>query len=982
MSMNAIVEHFFVQRLIAGASILGCSAVLVTLSFVSFVSTAAAAPSVEYDSRTIVVQYEPGVGPHTGYEHVAVTKRPTQTGMFNIAGLQRGVAQDRPQFWQVTVQEGESVEEALETFHADPSVRVAEPNIIRRIALTPNDTDLIEQWHLVDPDYGIDLDLAWDVTTGSADVVVAVVDTGVDLDHEDLAANIWVNADEVAGNGVDDDANGYIDDVNGYDFVNSDGNPTPAPDGLNNDGYADTDTGVTHGTHVAGITAAVGNNGTGVSGVAWTASIMAVRALDDEGSGTDAAISEGIHYAVDNGAQIINMSLGAYGSTTVLEEAVDYAVDNGVLVISAAGNDGEDINASPFYPTCYDGVIGVAATSATGDAASFSNYGTNCVDVSAPGTSIYSTLYSDDPTYDFTEDYGYQSGTSMATPVVSGVAALVLSTNLSLTMNQLSGILVSTAEDIGVPADYGVGRVNAYQAVTNTDIADMPSEPTTITAYTSSSQHTEVDVSTRARAQRPFFSWSGAADNSVVTGYYVYFGTDAGADPATQGALQTAATYQAPKVEGNSVSYYLLVSSVDDEANVSLRPASFEYVVDTEIAKVKKVQTAFESNGVTVSWKKLKNEGVKKYKVLRRVGKKKFEEVGSEDADITSYSDTAVRRDVVYEYRIKAVDDLQNVSRSKAVASAAFQPRERMVIAPGYTGGTVIGIYDVKRKRLTDSWYAYNATAAYGLELAVGNLDKDSRDEIVTGIAGDGGPEVRVFESNGKRRSSFMAYTSTFTGGVRVATGDFDNDGRDEIATVPGPGGGPQVKVFEMDGTQIASFNALSGGNSGAYISGVQWDGKGADEIVVAPDTGSTASVSVYNSQTGALVTSFQPYAAGFNAGIRVAAAKIKKGNREAVVMVPPSGVTRVEAFQKSGSNSTRIQPGFYGFVTTYLGGGTIGAGNFTQGLKDRLVIGSNGNRQTTVQIYTPTGKTLKDTIFPFVSSYTGPVNVAHGWLK
>lgn len=980
MNLNATEEHFFIQRVLTGICTGVGIAVLAAAFFVSMVSVAVAAPAVEYDDRTILVQYRTGfVGVHAdGRGYVPVTRRLTPSDSFVIAG-----ADGAPMtFWKVTLKDNENVEEALAAFNNDPDVLVAEPNIIRRIALTSNDTGLAEQWHLVDPDAGIDPDLAWDVTTGSIDVVVAIVDTGVDLDHEDLAANMWVNADEVAGNGIDDDGNGYIDDVNGYDFVDADGNPTPTPNGLNDDGYADTDTGVTHGTHVSGITAAVGNNTVGVSGVAWTASIMAVRALDDEGSGTDAAIAEGIHYAVDNGAKIINMSLGAYGSTTVLEESVAYAVSNGVLVVSAAGNDGEDINASPFYPTCYDGVIGVAATDELSNAASFSNYGTNCVDVSAPGTSIYSTLYSDDPTYDFTEDYGYQSGTSMATPVVSGVAALVLSTNLTLTSSQLGDILVSTAEDIGLSAEYGVGRVNAYQAVTNTDIANMPSEPSSVTAYSTSGQNTEVDKSTRSRSQQPYFTWNGAADNSAIAGYYVYFGTDAAADPATEGTLQTEAEYQAPRIEGNSVSYYLLVSSVDDEGNVSLRPASFEYVIDTAIAKVKKVQTVFEPNGVAVSWKKLKNEGVSNYKILRRVGKKKFEEVGSVNADVVSYSDTAVRRGAVYEYRIKAVDDLQNVSRSKKALSAAFQPRERMVIAPGYAGGTVIGIYDVKRKRLTDSWYAYNATAAYGLELAVGNLDKDNRDEIVTGIAGDGGPEVRVFESNGERRSSFMAYTSTFTGGVRVAVGDFDNDGRDEIATVPGPGGSPQVKVFEMDGTQIASFNALNGGSSGAYIAGAQWDGKGADEIVVAPDTGNSASVSVYDSKTGVLITSFQPYVSGFSSGIRVAGAVIKKGKREAVLVIPPTGATRVEAFQKSGSSYTRIQPGFYGFVSTYLGGGTIGAGNFTQGLKDRLVVGSNGERQATIQIYTPTGNTLKDTIFPFVSSYTGPVNVANGWLK
>ena len=213
-------------------------------------------------------------------------------------------------------------------------------------------------------------------TRGSASTVVAVVDSGVAWDHPDLAPNIWSNPDEVAGNGVDDDGNGKVDDVRGWDFVDGDNNPWDYDD---------------HGTHVAGTIAARGNNGVGVTGVAWQASIMPVRALDALGTGSNADIADAFTYAAANGARVVNASLGGAGRSQAMSDAITN--NPNTLFVVAAGNDGTDNDTTPRYPCNYTAanLICVAATDNTDALASFSNYGASSVDLAAPGVDIDST---------------------------------------------------------------------------------------------------------------------------------------------------------------------------------------------------------------------------------------------------------------------------------------------------------------------------------------------------------------------------------------------------------------------------------------------------------------------------------------------------------------------------------------------------------------------------------------------------------------
>jgi thermitase len=314
----------------------------------------------------------------------------------------------------VTVPRGQEMAKA-KAYSSDARVAYAEPDYVAQAVGTPDDPYLGLQWGLTK----VGAAQAWDVTTGSPAINIAILDTGVDLDHSDLANKI-------------------VSEIN-----------------LTNFGSADDVYG--HGTHVAGIAAAITDNGIGVAGLGYSATIMDVKVLDDNGMGAYSWIVSGITWAADNGADIINMSLGGSFASSAMEDAVNYAWSKGVVVVAAAGNNGDS---TPMYPAYYTNCIAVAATDASDALASFSNFG-DWVDVAAPGVSIYSTLKDN--------GYGYMSGTSMASPYVAGLAALVFTTvsdtNGDGRLNdEVRSQIEATCDNIGV-GGIGSGRINAYLAV-------------------------------------------------------------------------------------------------------------------------------------------------------------------------------------------------------------------------------------------------------------------------------------------------------------------------------------------------------------------------------------------------------------------------------------------------------------------------------------------------------------------------------------
>jgi serine protease len=371
-----------------------------------------------------------------------------------------------------------AVPDAVLALRGHPAVAYVQPNFIYRAITTPNDPRFTDGslWGLNNTgqnsglaDADIDAPEAWDLTTGSGSVVVAVIDTGVDYTHPDLAANIWTNPGETgldslgrdkASNGVDDDGNGFVDDVHGWDARNNDGDPMDDHD---------------HGTHVAGTIGAVGNNSLGVVGVNWNVTMVATKFLGADGSGTTAgAVTclDYLHNLKDRGVNILATS-NSWGSGSendqALKDAIERSHARGILFVAAAGNGdffGRGINndSSPFYPASFNNanIIAVAATDRNDRKAPWSNYGAASVDLGAPGVSIWSTIRNG--------SYDSFSGTSMATPHVTGAAALLRAYDPTITHLQIKDRLLSTGDpntDLEGRTVSG-NRLNVHNALTNT----------------------------------------------------------------------------------------------------------------------------------------------------------------------------------------------------------------------------------------------------------------------------------------------------------------------------------------------------------------------------------------------------------------------------------------------------------------------------------------------------------------------------------
>lgn len=411
---------------------------------------------------------------------------------------------------------GLSVENAVQAYTSNPSVEYAEPNFIVHKAVIPNDTYFdyhnsgvdAGQWGLynygqtikgvaVTPLADINATAAWDIHNGVgsvANVVVAVVDTGVDYNHLDLAGNIWSNPGEICGDVIDNDGNGFVDDCIGWNF--SYGTNDPLDD--------DNDS---HGTHVAGTIGAICNNGIGVCGVNWSVKIIPVKVLNSSGYGSMDNVIMGVLYAVQNGAKYINASYTYEGSPSAAErDSINTANNNGVLFIAAAGNFGSDNDTYPAYPAGHmlPNIISVGASDYTDTKASFSDYGEDSVHVFAPGVNIFSTIISNKITYAISGimGYGFLAGTSMAAPHVTGLASLVASYKPWLTHLEVKETILSSADKKPQLAGFAAsaGRINAYDALVFDINAVAPFKPTKLSPSVTGSSTISlnwVDNSTR-----------------------------------------------------------------------------------------------------------------------------------------------------------------------------------------------------------------------------------------------------------------------------------------------------------------------------------------------------------------------------------------------------------------------------------------------------------------------------------------------------
>ncbi len=423
-----------------------CSSIVVVLSLLT--SNLMAQPQLsqraEFVPNRVIVKLKPQKSLNKASQTQSTLQAAVRANTVQRLGLINA------EVWELS---GRKVEDVVAELQKDSRVEYAEPDyIVHATTTTPNDPLFGQLWGMTK----IQAPQAWDLTTGGS-VLIGVIDSGVDYNHPDLAANMWTNPGESGGgketNGIDDDNNGYIDDVHGYDFVNNDGDPM-------DDQF--------HGTHVAGTIAAVGNNGVGVVGVNWSARIMALKFLGASGSGTTSNAILAVQYATQMGAQLTNNSWGGGSYSQALYDAISAAGVANRMFVAAAGNDGLNADTYPYfaYPATYDldNIISVAATDVNDAKASFSNYGATTVDLGAPGVGILSTY----PTAHANGPYFSIDGTSMASPHVAGVAALIWALHPSFSVDDVKAIILSSVDPVASMSGITVtgGRLNAYNAVT------------------------------------------------------------------------------------------------------------------------------------------------------------------------------------------------------------------------------------------------------------------------------------------------------------------------------------------------------------------------------------------------------------------------------------------------------------------------------------------------------------------------------------
>ncbi len=395
---------------------------------------------------------------------------------------------------------GENPFVVAKEFANNPFVEYAEPLFMDKIQEIPNDPQFPLQPHLGQ----INVLQAWDAVKGeTGNVIIAIVDGGVDWRHEDLGANIWNNEDEIDGNGIDDDGNGFIDDVRGWNFATDSNDPS---------GRDSQPSLELHGTHIAGIVAAVTNNDIGVSGVSWNSIIMPVNIAPRSASNDSTLESsfKGITYAVENGAHIINCSWGSNFRSNVFQEVVDFAYANGSLLVCAAGNDRRNVDEKPHYPSNYNHVLAVGNVGSTDRKASSSNYGVT-VDVFAPGSSILSTFPDN--------QYARISGTSMSSPVVAGVVGLLKTLHPEYTVDQLRETIRVTALNIdGLNASFtglmGKGRVDAQAAIL---ASDSPAIRIVGASYTEPSGEGNIEVEEVIDLKVKYINYLKDASNVIVS---------------------------------------------------------------------------------------------------------------------------------------------------------------------------------------------------------------------------------------------------------------------------------------------------------------------------------------------------------------------------------------------------------------------------------------------------------------------------------
>ena len=811
--------------------------------------------------------------------------------------------------------QSEKTSEILTMLRASRAVAYAERDYPVYAFYVPNDPSFGSQWHFekVGLQAGWDFDTTAPLYGGDPAVTVAVIDTGLAFENFTDGATVYQKAPDFSTTAFSA----------GYDFVNDDAHP--------ND-----DNG--HGTHVAATIAESTDNAIAAAGIAFQSTLMPIKVLDRSGVGLMSNVASGIDFAVANGADVINLSLGSNMASQTLQEAVQRALDAGIVVVAASGN---DANTALSYPALYPGVISVSAIGRDDILASYSNHGTG-LSLTAPG--------GDDGEYVWQQGFSSLDAnnlTSQATPHVSGAAALLLARGVA--GSNVKALLETTATDLG-PAgydtQYGHGRLNipaAFSAFLNdttppvTTLSTVPPAPDGLQGYfitLPTLTLSSADSAGGAGVSHIYYHWdddplaeySGIILQLQGTHQFSYYAVDAAGNTELQQTVTLmidstgpTITLTSPALTANNPHLRISGTVTDDTTGVAsliidgetiplsaqgtfsfskLYPVGKNSMTFVATDAAGKSTTLVHQITVTAKARILTGPGPgggPQVVVSSNTGRKIFTFFGlpksftgginvasgdfngdGTDELVVTAGPGGTSQVRIYNKKGKLLGQFSAFEKAfrggLSIACADFDRdgKDEIVVGRESHGTPTVKIFTDKGK-LKKSFLGFSKSFRGGISLATGDTNGDGIPEILVGAGAGGGPQIRLFSSAGKLHGQFRAYVSSFRGGVRVASADIDQDGKDDIIAAPGTGGGPQIRVFRANGKLMRQFFAFKKSEtSGLKIAAADVNGDGKPEIIAGSGRDSDSYVRVF-SQTGKLLRQFRPYAKGYRGGITIA---------------------------------------------------------------------------------------------------------------
>ncbi len=662
---------------------------------------------------------------------------------------------------------------------------------LQALAVVSNDTLYADQWYLE----RIAAPTAWNTAKGSPDMVVAVLDTGIDLNHPDLAERLWKNTAEIPNNGKDDDNNGYVDDFDGWDFVSNDRDPSVSLH------LATNQDAVSHGTLVAGLIAAETNNNYGFAGVTWEGKVMPLRMLDEAGVGTEQDAAEAIDYAVANGAKVINMSFAGDHAGLLLSQAAERAYEAGVVIVSALGNNATNVNLQPVYPACIslhgvDFIIGVTSVDDQDRGSDFSNYGSDCADLAAPGEGIMGLGYLDS-TQGYTDFFsGPWNGTSTSSPLVAGAVAILLGAYPDLTPEQVVTVLKLSVDPItsvvGQAGSFGVGRLNIARAL---------EVGASFSSFVPGTAHED---------KEPLPAEAEASEFSPEHYSFVALGAPAGERPDVR-------VYRADGIPYATFTAYTLNFS----GGVRTILEDFD---DDGIPEV--VTAAGESGGPHIRIFKAFGSVVNEFFAYSKESTHGVNiSVGDIDADGQAEIVTAVGQGVSNDVVVWS----QAGEEKLRFAVSGFAPDAPLMVAVADIDSDWQGEILVWSPEKDSHVAIYNHDGSLfnslsldsvphdGIALSTGDFDGDSQDEIVASVPTADGASIRLYNKIGAFVGGFSLTQPNLIGGAEVHVADIDFNDVPDIVVAPHAAAG-EVQVMTPTGALQSTVGATLVGARGTNL--------------------------------------------------------------------------------------------------------------------------------------------------------------------